>query len=266
MNESVELNYRRSGTPGATPVVILHGLFGTADNWGSIGRELAEPSDPGAPPLDVFLVDLRDHGRSPHTTAISYPLMAADVHALVQQLGLRDIVLVGHSMGGKTAMTFAQRWPELLKQLVVIDIGPREHQNNQGHIIEALRTADLSHGRTRREVEEHIAHYVKEPGVVQFLLKNLYWVEEGTLAWRMNVELLGREIGAILAAIGPERVQVPSIFIRGGQSNYILREDIPAIQEQFTKARIETVPYAGHWVHAQAPEEVIQYIRQAASA
>ncbi len=261
---TVELHHRRLGTAGATPVVILHGLFGSSDNWGSIGKELAEPTAPGAPPLDVQLVDLRDHGRSPHTEATSYPIMAADVHALVAGLGLKDIVLVGHSMGGKAAMAFAQRWPHLLKHLVVIDISPREHANNHAHIIHAMRTADLRPGASRKEVEAHIARHVKEPGVVQFLLKNLYWKADDRLDWRMNVELLERELPAILAAIGPESVRVPTLFIRGGQSDYILREDIPAIREQFPNSRVETVPYAGHWVHAQAPDEVIGMIREAA--
>jgi esterase len=263
---TVDLFYRRLGKEGATPVVILHGLFGTSDNWGTVGRELAEPSEAGIPPLDVFLVDLRDHGRSPHTDAISYPIMAADVHALIETLGLRDVVLLGHSMGGKTAMTYAQHWPDALKKLVVIDIGPRQHQNNQAHIIEALRTTDLSSGRSRKEVEAHIASFVKEPGVVQFLLKNLYWKTEDQLAWRVNVPLLDRELPAILAAIGPEKVRVPAVFVRGGQSDYILREDIPAIKEQFVNSTVETIPYAGHWVHAQAPDEVIAIIRASATA
>jgi pimeloyl-ACP methyl ester carboxylesterase len=236
-------------------------LFGTSDNWGSIGKELAEPTDSATPPCDVLLVDLRDHGRSPHTTATSYPLMAADVHALVERLGLRDVVLVGHSMGGKTAMVFAQQWPRLLRQLVVVDISPKEHANNHGHIIQAILTADLAPSRTRREVEAHIAARVKEPGVVQFLMKNLYWATEEQLAWRVNAPLLARELPAILAAIGPETVRTPTLFIRGGQSDYILREDLPAIKEQFPNSRVETVPYAGHWVHAQAPDEVIALIR-----
>ena len=261
---TVDLFYRRIGTEGATPVVILHGLFGTSDNWGSVGKELSEPTTAGEPALDVLLVDLRDHGRSPHTDAISYPLMAADVHALLTKLGLKDVVLVGHSMGGKTAMSFAQQWPELLKKLIVIDISPREHANNQAHIVEALRTADLSLGRTRKQVEADVAKFVKEPGVVQFLMKNVYWKTEEELAWRVNVALLDRELPAILAAIGPGTVRAPTIFVRGGQSDYIVREDIPAIKEQFPNSRIETVPYAGHWVHVQAPDEVIALIRESA--
>ena len=264
--ETVALHYRRLGPSGAQPVMILHGLLGNSDNWGSIGKELAEPTDGTSPACDVLLVDLRDHGRSPHTSEINYPLMAADVHALIVALGLKDVVLVGHSMGGKTAMTFAQHWPQLLKQLVVIDISPKEHVNNQAHIFHALRTTDLSPGRTRKEVEAHIAQHVKEPGVVQFLLKNLYWESDDHLAWRMNVQQLDHDLPAILASIGPETVRVPTIFIRGGQSDYILREDVPAIKEQFPNSRVETVPYAGHWVHAQAPEEVVAWIREAANA
>ncbi len=258
---TVDLHYRRLGPAGAPPVVILHGLFGTSDNWGSVGKELAEPTGPGATAFDVFLVDLRDHGRSPHTKGTSYPIMAADVHALVTSLGLTNITLLGHSMGGKVAMVFAQQWPQLLKRLVVVDISPREHENNHAHIIEAFVTTDLSPGRTRKEVEGHIASRVKEPGVVQFLMKNLYWKTEDQLAWRVNAELLKRDLAAILAAIGPETVRVPTLFIRGGQSDYILREDLPAIKEQFPNSKVETVPYAGHWVHAQAPDEVVAMIR-----
>ncbi len=261
----LDLHYRRTGPSGAPTVVILHGLFGTLDNWGSIGRELAEPSGPGSVALDVILVDLRDHGRSPHSAAITYELMAKDVHHLLTRLDLHDVVLVGHSMGGKVTMVVSQHWPELIRSLVVVDISPKEHENNHSHILEALRTADLSPGKGRREVEEHMATFIKEPGVVQFLMKNLYWVDQGRLAWRMNVDLLARELDGILAAIGPEVVKIPTLFIRGGQSDYILREDLPAIAEQFPDSRVVTIPYAGHWVHAQAPDEVITMIREAAS-
>ncbi len=253
---TVDLFFRREGD-GPT-VVVLHGLFGSSDNFGSIGRTLSAQ-------YDVVLVDERDHGRSPHTTRITYPLMAGDLHALFLRLGLKDVVLVGHSMGGKTAMTFAQRWPEWLKHLVVIDIGPREYVlGDQALIVEALTTSDLAHKNSRQEVEQHLARTITEPGVLQFLMKSLYWAEPGRLAWRFNVPVLQRDMPDIVGAIGHEVVQVPTLFIRGGKSAYITREDLAQIREQFPNSRVETVPFAGHWVHAQAPEEVMDLIRSVA--
>ncbi len=253
---SVDLFHRRAGN--GRSIVILHGLFGSCDNWGSIGKALAER-------YDVTLIDQRDHGRSPHTDRVTYPLMAEDVHALVTGLGLRDIILVGHSMGAKTAMYFAHRWPELLGHLVSVDMGPREYPlSNQAPIIEALTTSDLAHKTTRREVEQHLARHVPEPGVRQFLLKSLYWETPERLAWRFNVPVLARDINDILAAAPAETIRVPSLFIRGGQSDYITRADIPALKEQFPNSRIGTVDFAGHWVHAQAPDEVMDMIRSVA--
>lgn len=250
---SVDLFYRREGA--GTPIMILHGLYGSGDNFGHITRTLRSN-------FDMIAVDARNHGRSPHSDRMDYPAMAEDVHALVQQLGLHDLVLVGHSMGGKTAMTFAQRWPERLKQLVVLDIGPRQYEPGEHAIIlEGLATSDLAHKQTREEVEAHLAAYVPEPGVRQFLMKSLYWKEPGKLAWRFNVPVLQSHIRELLASMDPSVVQVPTLFVRGGQSPYIPREDIPQIKEQFPKSRVETVPYAGHWVHAQAPDEVMDFIR-----
>lgn len=253
---SVELFHRRAGS--GKPIVILHGLFGSCDNWGSIGKALAEG-------YDVTLADQRDHGRSPHTDRVTYPLMAEDVHALVTGLGLKNIVLVGHSMGAKTAMYFAHQWPELVRHLVSVDMGPREYPlSNQAPIIEALMSSDLANKTTRKEVEQHLACHVPEPGVQQFLLKSLYWETPERLAWRFNVPVLARDIGDILAAAPAETIRVPSLFIRGGQSDYITRADIPAVKEQFPSSRIETVDFAGHWVHAQAPDEVLDLIRSVA--
>lgn len=253
---SVPLFHRRMGA--GRPIVILHGLFGSGDNWGTVARQLAET-------FDVTVVDQRDHGRSPHTDRVTYPLMAEDVHDLIAALGLQDIVLVGHSMGAKTAMYLAQRWPGVVKHLVSVDMGPREYPiSNQAPIIEALLTSDLAHKTTRKEVEEHLARFVPEPGVQQFLLKSLYWETPEKLAWRFNVPVIARDIHDILAAAPPEIIRTPTLFVRGGQSNYITREDIPAIKEQFPYARIETVEYAGHWVHAQAPDEVLELIRSVA--
>jgi esterase len=253
---SVDLFHRRSGS--GRPIVILHGLFGSCDNWGTIGKTLAEQ-------YDVTLVDQRDHGRSPHTDQVSYPLMAEDVHRLMIDLGLNEVVLVGHSMGAKTAMYLAHQWPEAVKHMVLIDMGPREYPiTNQAPIIEALLTSDVAHKTSRKEVEQHLAQYVPEPGVQQFLLKSLYWETPERLGWRFNVPVIARDINNILAAAPAATIRTPTLFIRGGQSDYITRADVPAIKEQFPNSRIETVEFAGHWVHAQAPDEVMDLIRSVA--
>ncbi|MBK9422171.1 MAG: alpha/beta fold hydrolase [Flavobacteriales bacterium] len=250
---SVELFHRRSGSGPA--IVLLHGLFGSSDNWGTVARDLTND-------FDVTLVDLRDHGRSPHTDATDYLRMAEDVHALFLRSGLTDALLVGHSMGGKAAMVFAQRWPELVKHLVVVDIGPREYPiGDHATIMEALLSSELSTKTSRQEVEDHLERYIPEKGVVQFLLKSLYWSEPGKLAWRFNVPTLQRCLPEIHGGIGPAVVKTPTLFIRGGKSPYIVREDLPQIKEQFPNSRVETVAYAGHWVPAQAPEEVAAMIR-----
>jgi esterase len=250
---SVELFHRRSGN--GPSIVLLHGLFGSSDNWGTVARDLTND-------FDVTLVDLRDHGRSPHTALTDYPLMAEDVHALFQKLELKQAVLAGHSMGGKTAMVFAQRWPELLKHLVVVDIGPRAYPiGDHATIMEALLTSDLPAKTSRQEVEDHLERFIPEKGVVQFLMKSLYWVESGKLGWRFNVPTLQRCLPAIHGGIPPAVVKTPTLVIRGGKSPYIVREDLPQIKEQFPNSRVETVAYAGHWVPAQAPEEVAAMLR-----
>ena len=253
----IELFHKRMGQ--GKPLVILHGLFGSGDNFGSVAKELSET-------FDVVVVDQRDHGRSPHTDRITYPLMADDVKELIVRLGLEKPIVVGHSMGGKTGMVLAQLHPELLSKLVIIDMGAREYPSfNHDHIVEALLTSDVGNKKTRKEVEEHLATYVKEPGVVQFLMKSLYWIEPDRLAWRFNAPLIARDLKDILAAAGPETVRTPTLFIRGGQSGYITREDLPQLKEQFPQSKFETIDFAGHWVHAQAPDEVVALIRAFAS-
>ena len=162
--------HRRSGTGAA--IVLLHGLLGSNDNWGTVARDLAEDHE-------VVLVDLRDHGRSPHTGITDHGLMAEDVHALFTALSLKNVLLAGHSMGGKAAMVFAQRWPELLKALVIVDIGPREYPiGDHATILEALRTSGLSTTGSRQGGST-LGNIHPRAGVVQFLMKSLYWEAPG---------------------------------------------------------------------------------------
>ncbi|GAA4351995.1 alpha/beta fold hydrolase [Hymenobacter saemangeumensis] len=242
------------------PLVILHGLFGTLDNWQSLARRWATEAG-----LRVISADLRNHGRSFQTNEHSYELMANDVRALLDHLGLGDdVTLMGHSMGGKAAMRLALHHPEHLARLIVVDIAPRysdmEHQDD---IIAGLQAIDLSKITNRQEADAALAQYIPQLGVRQFLLKNLYRKEDNSFAWRINLDALTTNLRAIgEETTGPVPFLKPALFIRGGKSRYITTEDklhgIPAL---FPNSQVATVPDAGHWVHAEAPDEVYELVR-----
>ncbi|MDA8715019.1 alpha/beta fold hydrolase [Flavobacteriales bacterium] len=252
----MKLHYREYGE--GQPMVILHGLFGSSDNWQRLGKELSNR-------YRVFLVDQRNHGHSPHSNDFSYELMSDDLDELLEENDLEDVILVGHSMGGKTAMTYAQFDTNRLAKLVVIDIGPKQYPMHHDTILEGLHSIDFNFHNTRGKCDAQLAKYVSDVAVRQFLLKNLYWIEKGQLDWRINLNVLSREMNQIIAAIDTEVVNLPTLFVRGELSNYILESDFPSIKQQFTSARIETISSVGHWVHAEAPQKMLALIGQFAS-
>lgn len=229
-------------------MIILHGLFGFSDNWQTHAKKLSEY-------YRIILVDLRNHGRSGWSDEFSYELMAEDIHELAKDLALEEFILVGHSMGGKVAMHFAQKYEDMLVKLVVVDIGVKKYPMHHDHILKAIHAVQLENVSSRRDADEQLATYVDSFGIRQFLLKNLYWKDKTTLAWRMNVEVLEREMEEILAAVPENEVLIPTLFIRGELSNYILDEDFSEIEKYFPDSEIVTILGAGHWVHAEAPEE-----------
>ena len=242
------------------PLVILHGLFGTLDNWQSLARRWATEAG-----LRVVSVDLRNHGRSFHSPEHTYALMAQDVLELFDHLQLgADTTLMGHSMGGKVAMRLALDHPERLARLIVVDIAPRfSNMEHQDDIVAGLQAVDFTTCANRQEADAALARYVPNVGTRQFLLKNLYRTEDNTFAWRINLKVLAAQ----LAAIGEETVGKapflkPALFIRGGQSDYITTADklhgIPAL---FPNSQVATVVDAGHWVHAEKPEEIFEMVK-----
>ena len=247
------------------PLVILHGLFGTLDNWQSLARRWATEAG-----LRVISVDLRNHGRSFHSPDHSYALMAQDVLALFDHLGLGpDTTLLGHSMGGKVAMRLALDHPTRLARLVVVDISPRfSDMNHQDDILAGLHAVDLATLTNRQDADAALAPHVPNLGTRQFLLKNLYRKEDNSFAWRINLAVLAAQLPAIGEATGgPTPFLKPALFIRGGNSNYITPEDklygIPAL---FPNSQVATVVDAGHWVHAEKPEEVFGLVQAFAKA
>lgn len=231
-------------------MVILHGLFGYSDNWQTHAKKLAEY-------FRVILVDLRNHGHSDWADETSYELMAQDVYELCRELQLNNFILLGHSMGGKVAMHFAQNHEDLLEKLVVVDIGMKEYPMHHEHILAGIHSVDLANNSTRSQAESQMSAHIDSEGVKQFLLKNLYWKEKGKLAWRMNVEVLENEMPNILAAVPKIQVSIPTLFIRGALSNYILDEDISDLEDVFIDGVVVTIENAGHWVHAEAPAEFL---------
>lgn len=252
----MKLHYRSFGE--GKPVLILHGLFGSSDNWQTLSKTIAENRK-------VYLVDQRNHGHSAHVDEMNYDAMAEDLSELIRDEGLEKVSLIGHSMGGKTAMYFAQRYSERLDQLIVVDMGLKKYPPHHQVIFDAMLAVDLHSVKSRKEVEETLRSYIQEPSVIQFLLKNLYWSEKEQLDWRFNLHVLYREIEEILQALPSGVVKVPTLFIRGERSNYILDGDFESIAHQFPDSKIVTIPNAGHWVHAEAPalflEAVMEFLK-----
>jgi pimeloyl-ACP methyl ester carboxylesterase len=245
------LHYKEIGE--GKPLVILHGLFGTSDNWQTHAKKLGEY-------YRVILVDQRNHGHSPWSEDFTYEHLADDLERLILHLGIDQFTLIGHSMGGKTAMYYSQKYPNRLEKMVVVDIGIKRYPMHHNEIIKGIKSIDLSTIASRSAAEQAMLPFVDSYGVRQFLLKNLYWIEKGKLAWRMNVDVLEREMEEILAPIPSIEVWTPTLFLRGAMSNYILDEDWDAIEEIFPDATLETIENAGHWVHSEQPEEFIEKV------
>lgn len=243
----MKLHYRKLGT--GKPLFILHGLFGSSDNWQTLGKRFAEK-------YTVYFVDQRNHGHSPHSETFNYEVMAADFYELVTDLGETNINILGHSMGGKTAISFAKEHPDLIDKMIVADISHKPYPMHHEQIIAGLKSIDLSVIKTRGGADKKLAETISEIGVRQFLLKNLYWIEKGQLGWRINIPVLSREIGRIIEEIKFDTIDTDTLFIRGGKSNYILESDYSEIAKKFPSSEIFSIEESGHWIHAEAPEKV----------
>ncbi|MFT5183857.1 MAG: esterase [Flavobacteriales bacterium] len=242
----MKLNFRKTGD--GDPLIIAHGLFGSADNWQTLAKKYAENHR-------VYLVDLRNHGHSPHSDDFNYDLMAEDLHELMLDEQIMFANFIGHSMGGKVIMRYAQRWPEFVEKLIVVDMGMKAYPPHHEKILSALNEINDQHIGSRKQADAILSKYVPERAIKQFLMKNLYWFEKGDLRWRMNVSVLENCMPAILSALPDKFIDADSLFIRGQLSNYILDEDFDYLTSHNRKSQFETINNAGHWLHAEAPEE-----------
>jgi len=254
MTNKTLLHYRVVGDSG--PVLyILHGLFGSSDNWQTISKEFAKH-------FQVVLVDQRNHGMSFKSDVHSYDAMAEDLKGLIDNLGHENPILLGHSMGGKTVMRFAQLYPNIADKIIVVDIGPKGYPPHHQSILAGLSAIDFTVVNSRSEAENILKEYVSDFMVRQFLLKNVYWVQPGKqLGWRINVPVLNKNIEQITGELASTEVDTKTLFIRGVKSNYIVEPDFVAIKNQFRNAEISSIADAGHWIHAEQPERLFELVK-----
>ena len=232
------------------PFIILHGFLGMGDNWKTLAKQFAESG------FEVHLVDQRNHGRSFHTDEFNYELMAEDLKHYCDMHNLKDIVLLGHSMGGKTAMLFATLFPDLVHKLLVADISPRYYPIHHDTILEGLSSLDFSKIKSRGEADKVLSQYVHELGTRLFLLKNLYWVEKGQLGLRINLSVLKANVSEVGEALPSHTIfNKETLFLRGDRSEYIGAQDETIIRRHFPKSEIKTISKAGHWLHAENPKD-----------
>jgi len=249
----MKLFFRKYGS--GQPLIILHGLFGQSDNWNSLAKQF---DDEG---FTVYAVDMRNHGLSPHSDEWNYKVMSDDIAELITDNNLKNIVLLGHSMGGKAAMYFALQHPDKVDKLVVVDIAPKYYPLHHQSVIEALQAVDFSVVKSRKEVEAILSDYINDFGTKQFLLKNIYWKEDGNLAWRFNLDVIIKKIENVGEATPIDKsIDTPTLFIRGENSNYILDDDLNLIQELFPRSILETIDGGAHWVHAEKPKDFFEKV------
>lgn len=238
------------------PFIFLHGFLGMGDNWKSLGNQFAEDG------FEVHLIDQRNHGRSFHSEVMNYEAMAEDLKKYCDHHGLDNFILLGHSMGGKTAMFFAVKYPQMVFKLIIADIAPRGYPQHHQDILTALAKMDFSKLKSRGEAEDFLSKEIRDEGTRLFLLKNLYWKKKGELALRINLPVLTEKIDAVGEAL-PENTKFEgdTLFLKGSRSSYIETADEALITKHFPKAVIKTVQKAGHWLHAENPSEFYQIVK-----
>jgi esterase len=239
------------------PVVILHGLFGLSDNWVTFGRRLSEH-------YRVLIPDLRNHGQSPHSNVFDFPSLENDLAELIEEYGLTKIILIGHSLGGKTSMFFTLHHPELVMKLVVADISLRKSPPNREHqqLLNTMMAVDFTAAASRSDVEKQLEPLIKSLKLRQFLLKNVYWRDRHSLDWRLNLKAINENLLSVFEGVDISGVyNGPVLFIRGGLSEYILDSDFPGLKMKFPGAEMKTIANASHWVHADAPGEFFGLVK-----
>lgn len=253
----MKLYFRQVGESGQ-PIIILHGIFGSSDNWLTIGKILGEKNR-------IYMVDQRNHGQSPRSDVFNYEVMADDLKEFIDEHQLENPIIVGHSMGGKTVMQFAMNYPDAFAKMIVVDIAPKYYPVHHSMILQGLAAIDLPNLASRTEANEILKRFEEQEGVRQFLLKNLWRNPEkgNQFDWRINVPVIAKNIDVVGHELANEKaIQQPVLFIRGENSHYIQPEDERKIWELFPNYELVSIEGAGHWVQADQPQAFIETVNQ----
>jgi esterase len=242
----MKLFFRSSGQ--GTPLIILHGLFGSSDNWHTLAKTFALTHS-------VFALDQRNHGQSPHSDDFNYRLLTEDLFEFVQEHKLQDVNIIGHSMGGKTAMNFAIRYPDLTRKLIVVDIVPKTYVMRHDNILEGMKALPLETLKSRDEAESILVPFVPDTGERQFIMKNLQRLPSGGFEWKVNLKALDEHMPDLGVAMEyPGTFNKPTLFVKGARSSYFKEGDENIIRTYFPNALFRTLD-TGHWVQAEKPAE-----------
>ncbi len=261
----MELFYRKLGEHKPV-LIILHGLYGASDNWMSIAKSWSND-------YEIYLVDLRNHGQSPHSSVHSYEAMCNDIIELMDAQKVKKAILLGHSMGGKVAMRLAMDYPERVNSLIVVDIAPKNYEQNKDEnvakhqkILKGMLSLDLSLLKKREDISKLLDSSINDEKTKQFIMKNLKRNKDQGFSWKLNLETISAEILNITKGFSEEEIKkpisgFPVLFIKGADSNYILEEDSKLILDIFPSADIELIENAGHWIHAEQPQIISSLVK-----
>ncbi len=252
----MKLAYREYGT--GQPLLILHGLFGQSDNWNTLAKTFAENG------FQVFAIDQRNHGLSPHSDLWNYETMAEDLKEFIVEHQLENPILLGHSMGAKTVLFFEWKYPGLAAKIIIADMAAREYKPHHAIVLKALNAVDFNTIKTRKEAEAVLNNYLEDFGTKQFLLKNIYWKDSGNnqMDWRFNLKTINQLYDTIRAAVPEFTSKTKTLIVKGENSDYINQQDIEDYKQRFPESKCVTIANAGHWLHAEKPKEFFDCVNE----
>jgi esterase len=244
----MDLFYREFGS--GSPVIMIHGLLGMSDNFIPAAKKIAENNK-------VILPDLRNHGNSPHSEEFNLEVLTGDIIALYHKLHFNSAVIIGHSLGGRIAISAALQYPELFSRIIVEDIAPRKYSGNKniGNLISVMNRMDLKNKSSIGEIDDTLKHFIQDVRTRQLILKNITKNMDGKYVWKLNLDVITKNLESLMSSVFEKMTFTkPALFIKGGLSHLIRQDDYKIINKYFPLAEIEIIPNAGHWVHADEPQ------------